>query len=848
MTIYHRTGQFHLPSTRPAYAPSLPLEPTHGTLHIHPDVEAHRLQASIEWTLISHVNTANEVTLDAVDIDLVRIQSIENVTLHTHYDGHRLTIQWETPIPKGDTTTVKIDFQVESPIAGCYFGGPTPEMPNRGQWMATDHETARARYWIPCIDHSNVRTSWDIFITHDKDHTAISAGELVEQKIIDDRTVCSHWKQEKLCPVYLLCLIVGEYERVDFEPLRDIPIAGFAPKGNDPADIERAFAPTKALIEFAETLLGPLPWPKYFQFAAPGIGGAMENISLVSWDSRLLFDANMHKDLGFLFDQINLHELAHTWFGDLIVCRDYAHVWLKESWATYFESVWIEHTCDTNRHHEELIGERESYFKEVKTRYSRPIMTRTFDSAWKMYDMHLYPGGAARLHMLRNKIGSDEFWAATRDYIETYAEKVVETDDFRRKMELHSGQSLAQFFDQWFCRAGYPKLTVTQEHFSDTNVLRLKIKQSIVGGAKADPAFTFDFQIAVQDAKGNWSEHTVKIDDFHHTFRFESKDAPRQIVLDPNCIAVTEIVFDPGLKMNQVILEDSPFWHGRLIASRNLAKMGSSLSLKALGSHYATQHVGLRAAIATALGKSKHPNAIELLCDWLFTEAVSQAQASIIQSLAQHRSPNSAEALQHCVANIENSHRIRGSALVSLSKMGQHTNETLIQHYTTDTGWRHSLRGHAVNALGNLSTETAFATLTRIVLDQSEAYRTRGNACTALASCAKKISPLLESQANETLIDALQDPHPHVRLCAVNGLKGLGKGNSIGDLESVRTRIPVQNAPDITRAINACKKDSSSAPNSALTKRIEKLEEENQTLKLDLQDIKAQLDIGKTND
>ena len=62
----------------------------------------------------------------------------------------------------------------------------------------------------------------------------------------------------------------------------------------------------------------------------------------------------------------------------------------------------------------------------------------------------------ARLHMLCHKIGSDVFWAATRDYIETYAEKVVESDDFRRKMELHSGQSLAHFFDQWFNRAGYP--------------------------------------------------------------------------------------------------------------------------------------------------------------------------------------------------------------------------------------------------------------------------------------------------------------------------------------------------------------------------------------------------------
>ena len=183
-----------------------------------------------------------------------------------------------------------------------------------------------------------------------------------------------------------------------------------------------------------------------------------------------------------------------------------------------------------------------------------------------------------------------------------------------------------------------------------------------------------------------------------------------------------------------------------------------------------------------------------------------------------------------------------------MSKQGRYSNEDLIQDYTKDNGWRHSLRGHAINALGHLHSETAFDTISRVVVDQSEAYRTRGNACTAIASCAKKISPLMESRANAILIDALQDPHPHVRLCAVSGLKMLGNGSSIGDLEAVRTRIPVQNAPDITRAVKACQKGSTGAPNSALTKRIEKLEEENQVLKQDLQDIKAQLDVGKPND
>ena len=120
--------------------------------------------------------------------------------------------------------------------------------------------------------------------------------------------------------------------------------------------------------------------------------------------------------------------MAHTWFGDLVVCRDYAHVWLKESWATYMEAVWMEHTASQERFHYELLCKKRSYFGEVKNRYSRPIMTRTFDSPWQLYDSHLYPGGAVRLHMLRHKLGDTIFWNAVRDYLQTYQWKTVETD------------------------------------------------------------------------------------------------------------------------------------------------------------------------------------------------------------------------------------------------------------------------------------------------------------------------------------------------------------------------------------------------------------------------------------
>ena len=90
------------------------------------------------------------------------------------------------------------------------------------------------------------------------------------------------------------------------------------------------------------------------------------------------------------------------------------------------------------------------------------------------------------------------------------------------------------------------------------------------------------------------------------------------------------------------------------------------------------------------LENANTPWQTSLLTKWLGTEEVAQAQASIVQSLAQHRSADSALALETCANDVEKSHRIRGLALVSLAKQGRYSNEDLIQDYTNDDGWRHS--------------------------------------------------------------------------------------------------------------------------------------------------------------
>ena len=82
---------------------------------------------------------------------------------------------------------------------------------------------------------------------------------------------------------------------------------------------------------------------------------------------------------------------------------------------------------------------------EADSRYKRAIVNRHFRSSWDMYDRHLYPGGACRLHMLRRELGDEVFWAAVQDYLKRFDGKVVETDDFRLVMEAAFGPEPGPF-------------------------------------------------------------------------------------------------------------------------------------------------------------------------------------------------------------------------------------------------------------------------------------------------------------------------------------------------------------------------------------------------------------------
>jgi aminopeptidase N len=469
------------------YPPDMRVEPIHMHLELRFDLEANELKGTNTITVRGNGGSGHTLRLNAVSF--VRAEARGEGVEWFRYDGKELLVHWSAPLADGEERTIEVPFMVKEPVAGLMFSKPSEAYPEAAWFAATDSETELARHWMPCVDFPHVRPTLSFSICADERFTALANGAFVGEEAHEDGTKTVRWALDHPCPSYLTCIAVGDFIEVKDGEFDGIPIAYYATREFDEDHVRRGLGRTREALEWMTAKLGvPFPFPKYYQFALPGFGGAMENISLVSWDDSCLLDEGLASELTWLIDQVNVHEMAHSYFGDLVVCRDFAHAWLKESWATYMEACWYEDKLGPDEFAYELYQDAGTYFREANKRYQRPIVTREFNSSWQMYDMHLYPGGACRLHTLRCLLGDEVFWRGVTLYLQRYARKTVETDHFRQTMEEVSGRSLVQFFDQWFYSKGYPRLkviysydpvpasahfTVEQEQWDTTNEIPL---------------------------------------------------------------------------------------------------------------------------------------------------------------------------------------------------------------------------------------------------------------------------------------------------------------------------------------------------------------------------------------
>jgi aminopeptidase N len=343
-----------------------------------------------------------------------------------------------------------------------------------------------------------------------------------------------------------------------------------------------------------------------------------------------LHDERTHLD--FTSAHLVAHELAHQWFGDLVTSKTWSHSWLHEGFATYFDLLYTEHAEGRDEFLYRLLENRETYFEEHDSKYRRPIVTNVYSQPIDLFDMHLYPGSAARLHMLRMLLGEGRWWEVIRRFLERHRDSVVETVDFMRCIEEVTGDSYDWFFDQWFYRPGFPVLECSYQYVRKEKVVVLQVKQTQDTG-KDVPVFRFPLVVRLVAGGDGAKDVTVEIREKEHSFYLPAEEEPRLVLVDPedNIVKRMRLKVDATLLRSQLREADNVL--KRIEAAGELAKVGDGETVAVLGQALRQDRFwGVAARAAKALGEIGTDGAKRALMDALAIEH-PKARRAVVKSL-----------------------------------------------------------------------------------------------------------------------------------------------------------------------------------------------------------------------
>ena len=556
--------------------------------------------------------------LDTVEVDSaeLRIHSVtlpDGKALPFDQTGQRLRIHLLRPAEPDELLTLTIAYD-GNPRKGLYFFRPDRSYPERQPQIWSQGEMDDSHYWFPVYDFPNDRTTTEGYYTVNSDFTVISNGRLVgvtEDKAL--RTKTYHWKQEVPHSTYLVSVIAGRFEKYTGRA-GNVPLEYYVPPGTGRDKAMRSFSETPEAMRFFEGRIGlPYPYEKYAQTTVQEFTfGGMENISATTLTDRTLHEAVSEPQSSSV--DLVTHELSHQWFGDLLTCRDWAHLWLNEGFATFWAAVYREHRFGRDEYLNEVREDRERYLDEDRQRYRRPLVTSYYSDPVDLFDRTTYQKGFMVLDMLRYLLGDEPFFQAIAHYAATHRNQTVVTDDLRKAVEESSGKDLGWFFEQWVYKAGYPELSVAQEWNEAAKQVRLIVQQTQTLDAMT-PLFRMPVDVEFE-TPGMKKTVRLEISREREEYTYELDAQPVMTRFDPDGRVLMTVQFQKPAAELLYQLEHDPSIVGRIWAAGQLAASSGDRAAiaRALEERLLRDSFwAVKEAAAGALGEMKTKEAREAL-------------------------------------------------------------------------------------------------------------------------------------------------------------------------------------------------------------------------------------------
>ncbi len=368
-----------------------------------------------------------------------------------------------SPGKAGDTLEVTVYYR-GAPTDGLFI-----QQNVHGERAAfADNWPNRAHHWFPSEDHPSDKAFASFDVEVPAAWKAIANGDLQAVERLASGRTRWHWRTNRKIPVYTMVIGAG--------PLTVTSVA--SPGGPDhtlwtfPQDsafaVDGPFRRVDRMVQEYIRLIGPFPYEKLAHVQSSTRFGGMENSSAIFYDEKGYANRRMGEDLV-------AHETAHQWFGDAVTEYDWHHLWLSESFASYFGPLSYELMGEDSVFQARMAQAKAGYLRSDVV--GRPVIDTSVTDLFALLNANNYPKGAWILHMLRREMGDWAFFGGIREYYATFRDSTALTSDLVAIMERHAGRPLRWFFEQWLLQPGYPQVDARWGYDSAARAVDVELTQ-----------------------------------------------------------------------------------------------------------------------------------------------------------------------------------------------------------------------------------------------------------------------------------------------------------------------------------------------------------------------------------
>lgn len=407
--------------------------------------------------------------------------SISNATVKYTHENDALIIY----LPKSSVANETITFTIKYhgiPFDGLRIGATkfgdrsffNENWPNRG------------RHWLPILDHPSDKATSEFIVTAPDHYKVVSNGLLLEESSLGNNTKFTHWKQSVPVSSWLFVLGVADFAVQYLDDFEGKSIQTWVYSKNREAGFYDFKEPTKKVLAFYTKYVGPYAYEKLANIQTPSVNGGMETSSAIFYGEDLVNGKGDERTRNIV-----IHEIAHQWFGNAVTESTWDDAWLSEGFATFFTLLFIENEYSEAEYKKGIIKAKKSVFDmTVKMPDFSIIAPRTAEKEAVTTGL-TYQKGAWVLHMLRDKMGEQNFQKGIQSYYKKFYNANVTSNDFMVEMEKASGLDLKIFFKQWLYQPVNPKIDATWSYDAKSKKVNINLTQTQLTD------FNFDLPIEI---------------------------------------------------------------------------------------------------------------------------------------------------------------------------------------------------------------------------------------------------------------------------------------------------------------------------------------------------------------